>query len=180
MDKRSTGAKTLKLFAASVAGFMLAITIARVERVRVITTDSAAPAGIYRMICLPPTRDTLVLACLPLASARLAMARGYLGAGDCPAGAEPVAKIVGALPGDTVDIESDAVAVNGVRIPHSPTVARDTMGRPLEHVAWGRHRVLFGETWLFGFNNPHSWDGRYFGAIPISNLLGRITPILTW
>lgn len=91
-----------------------------------------------------------------------------------------VAKLIGAVPGDTIDIESGWVAVNGVRIPHSPTVARDTMGRPLEHAAWGMRRVAPGEVWLFGFNNPRSWDARYFGGIPTANLLGGLTPIITW
>ncbi len=161
-------------------GSVLTITIARVEDIRIITTDSAAPAGIYRMVSAPLTRGELVLACLPPESARLAMARGYLGAGECSAGAEPVAKLIGAVPGDTVDIELGWVAVNGVRIPHSPTVARDTMGQPLEHTSWGMRRVAPGEVWLFGFNNPRSWDARYFAGVPIINVLGGLTPIITW
>jgi conjugative transfer signal peptidase TraF len=170
----------MRLLAAIIGSFALAVGIAHVERVRVITTDSAAPAGIYRTIYLPPTRGTLVLACLPPEAARLALTRGYLGGGDCPDGAEPVAKIIGALPGDSLDIEADAVTVNSVPIPHSPTVARDSMGRPLQHAAWGKRTVADGEVWLFGFNNPHSWDGRYFGAIPISNVLGGLRPLVTW
>jgi conjugative transfer signal peptidase TraF len=170
----------MRLLAALVGSFVLAIVIVRVERIRIITTDSAAPAGIYRMIYLPLTRGRLVLACLPYQAARLALSRDYLGAGNCPAGAEPVAKVIGALPGDTVDIELGAVAVDDIRIPDSPTVTRDSMGRPLEHTAWGRRMVAPGTIWLFGFNNPRSWDGRYFGAIPISNLLGGLKPIITW
>ena len=41
--------------------------------------------------------------------------------GDCPAGAEPVAKVIGALPGDEVEIEPGFVAVNGVKFPNSQT-----------------------------------------------------------
>ena len=50
-------------------------------------------------------RGALVAACLPAAIARTGLARGYLREGDCPAGAEPVAKVIGALPGDVVEIE---------------------------------------------------------------------------
>jgi len=170
----------MKVLAATIGSFALIIGVARIERIRIITTDSAAPAGIYQTVPKPLTRGALVLACLPAGAAQLAMARGYLGAGNCPAGAEPIAKIVGALPGDTLEIESDAVTVNAVRIPDSPTVTRDSMGRPLEHAAWGRRTVTPSEVWLFGFNNPHSWDGRYWGSIPTANVLGGLKPLITW
>ena len=74
-------------------------------RVRILTTDSSAPPGLYWRSTGAPRRGALVLACLTPQAAELALQRGYLGGGACPAGAEPVAKIVGALPGDTVDIE---------------------------------------------------------------------------
>jgi conjugative transfer signal peptidase TraF len=170
----------MRLLAATIGSFALAMGIARIEHIRIITTNSAAAAGVYQTVSMPLAHGVLVLACLPSEAARLALARGYLGAGDCPAGAEPVAKMVGALPGDTVDIESGAVAVNGVWIPHSLTAARDSMSRPLEHTAWGRRMVAPGTIWLFGFNNPHSWDGRYFGALPISNVIGGLQPLITW
>jgi conjugative transfer signal peptidase TraF len=170
----------MKLLIVLAAGFALIVGIARIERIRIITTNSAAPAGIYQIVPKPLTRGSLVLACLPPVSAQLAMARGYLSDGDCPAGAEPVAKKVGALPGDALNIESGAVAVNGVWIPHSSTVARDSMNRPLEHAAWGKRMVMPGEVWLFGFNNPHSWDARFFGSVPISNVMGGLKPLITW
>jgi conjugative transfer signal peptidase TraF len=162
-----------------VTGFAL-ILIARIDRIRIITTNSAAPAGIYRITPAPLRRGELVLACLPPESARLALQRNYLGAGNCPANAEPIAKIISALSGDTVRLNRDFVAINDVRIANSPTVAHDTMGRPLQHAAWGSYRVGGGEVWLFGFNNPHSWDGRYFGSIPAANVLGQLQPLITW
>ena len=102
---------------------------------------------------VPAGRGALVAACLPAAIARTGLARGYLQKGDCPAGAEPVAKVIGALAGDVVELEPGWVAVNGVKFPNSQTAARDSAGRPLAHVPWGAHRVDAGEVWLFGFNN---------------------------
>jgi conjugative transfer signal peptidase TraF len=170
----------MRFLAATIGVFVLVVAIARIESIRIITTDSAAPVGIYQASSVPLTDGALVLACLPPKAARLALARGYLGAGNCPAGAEPVAKIVGALPGDTIDIESGAVAVNGVWIPHSPTMARDSRGRSLEHVAWGERTVMPSQVWLFGFNNSHSWDARFFGSVPIANVMGGLKPLITW
>ena len=101
------------------------------------------------------------------------LARGYLREGDCPAGAEPVAKVIGALPGDVVEVEPGFVAVNGVKFPNSQTAARDSAGRPLAHVLSGAHRVGAGEVWLFGFNNARSWDARYFGPVPAGECARR-------
>ena len=158
----------------------LVLLTMRFEHFWIITTDSAAPAGIYAARPVPLKRDQLVLACLPPDRARLAFTNGYLGAGDCPENVEPVAKIVGALPGDTLDLEEHFVAINGVRLPESPTAPRDSANRPLAHAAWGRREVPAGEVWLFGFNNPRSWDARYFAGIPAANVIGRLTPIITW
>lgn len=147
---------------------------------RITLTDSSAAAGIYRLTAMRAGRGALVAACLPAAIARTGLVRGYLGKGDCPAGAEPVAKVIGALPGDEVEVEPGWVAVNGVRFPNSRTVARDSAGRALPHVAWGAYRVAPGEVWLFGLNDARSWDARYFGAVPAAGVRGVVRPVLTW
>ena len=49
----------------------------------------------------------LVAACLPAEIARTGLTRGYLREGDCPAAAEPVAKVIGAVPGDVIELEPD-------------------------------------------------------------------------
>ncbi len=150
-------------------------------RVRITLTDSAAPAGIYRLSKgVPVGRGELVAACVPAAIARTGLARGYLREGDCPAGAEPVAKVLGAVPGDAVEVEPGWVAVNAVTFAHSRTAARDSAERALDHVAWGGRRVAPGEAWLFGFNDPRSWDARYFGPVPLAGVRGVLRPVLTW
>jgi len=153
---------------------------ARILELRITLTDSSAPAGVYRLVAAPPGRGALVAACLPAAIARTGLARGYLQPGDWPGGAEPVAKVVGALPGDTIDIEPGWVAVNGKRFPDSRTAARDSAARALPHAPWGARRVAPGRVWLFGFNDPRSWDARYFGAVPLDGVRGALRPVLTW
>jgi conjugative transfer signal peptidase TraF len=148
---------------------------------RVSLTDSAASAGIYQLISKAVVhKGELVGACLPSSIAELGLAHGYLHGGDCPAGAEPVAKIAGALPGDIVNIEPRGVAVNGSLYARSAVASHDSKGRPLPHVSWGTRKTGQGEVWLFGFNNLHSWDARYYGPIPLSNVRGELRPILTW
>src|SRR5208283_1912987 len=102
--------------------------VGRLLQLRIILTDSAASAGIYRLSDAPIVRGALVAACLPAAIARTGLTRGYLQAGDCPGGVEPVAKVLGALPGDVVKVEAEGVAVNGVPFANSPTASRDSVG----------------------------------------------------
>ena len=105
-------------------------------------TDSACPPGIYRMVNRAPSRGDLVLACLPDAIARFGSARGYLLRGrGCGDGIEPVGKRLSALPGDSVEVMRDYIAVNGQRLEHSATLSRDSRGRSVHHVAWGRYTV---------------------------------------
>jgi conjugative transfer signal peptidase TraF len=127
-----------------------------------------------------PGRGALVATCLPAAIARTGLARGYLAGGDCPAGAEPVAKVIGAVAGGKFDIGRGWVAVYGVRLQNSQTAAQDSAGRPLAHVLAGARRVAAGAASLFGFNNRGSWDARYFGPIPAANSRGVLKSVVTW
>jgi conjugative transfer signal peptidase TraF len=178
---RGHAAKTLwKAAAASLAIALLAF-VARVFRVRISLTDSAAAPGIYRVVPGVPIRDgDLIAACLPAPIAHEGLSRGYLEKGDCPDGAEPVAKLAGALPGDLLEVLPGSVSVDGMAFPDSATSLSDSHGRPLPHVPWGQRQVASGKVWLFGFNDPRSWDSRYFGPVPLSAIRGVLKPVLTW
>ena len=151
---------------------------------RVALSDSATPAGVYRFRPLTRlARGDLVGACLPQQIAAVALSRGYLHNSPysgCAGGGAPVGKLALALPGDTVEIESSFVAVNGQRFANSATATHDSAGRTLAHVPWGVYQVGPGECWLFGFNNVHSWDARYYGSVPLSAIRWSAEPILTW
>jgi type IV secretory pathway protease TraF len=91
-----------------------------------------------------------------------------------------VLKVIGALRGDEVDVEAGWIAINGKRLTNSATVTRDSFGRLLTHVVWGKRRVAPDEVWLFGLKNRRSWDSRYFGPIPLQEIRGVAEPLLTW
>ncbi|MGH7842926.1 MAG: conjugative transfer signal peptidase TraF [Candidatus Binataceae bacterium] len=158
----------------------LLIAVCNAFGVLISNTDSEAPAGVYRVVSGEFKRGDLVAACLPIVIAEEGLARGYLRTGACAGDAEPVGKMVGALPGDIVEIEPGWVAANGVRFKRSAVATHDSAGRPLSHVAWGRHRVAAGQVWLFGFNDRRSWDSRYFGPVPLANVRGLIKPVIAW
>jgi conjugative transfer signal peptidase TraF len=165
----------------SVIAVAFLVALGSVLSLRISLTDSAAPAGIYRLASgIPAYRGELVGACLPVSIAQEGIARGYLQQGDCPSGAEPVAKIVGALPGDVLDVQPGWVSVDGQVFADSAAAAHDSIGRPLPHVPWGRRQVAPGEVWLFGFHNVRSWDARYFGPVPLSEVRAALKPVLTW
>ncbi|MGH7841411.1 MAG: conjugative transfer signal peptidase TraF [Candidatus Binataceae bacterium] len=165
----------------SVVALALLVVLASVLGLRISPTDSAAPAGIYRITPdVAVERGQLVGACLPASIAREGLARGYLRRGDCPGGAEPVAKMIGALPGDVLEVQPAGVSVDGETFADSAVAARDSIARPLPHVPWGSRQVAPGEVWLFGFHNARSWDARYFGPVPLSGVQGVLKPILTW
>jgi conjugative transfer signal peptidase TraF len=144
-----------------------------------VNLSSSAPRGIYRVVSNRVTRGALVGACLPSAAARLGLARGYLGAGSCPDGSQPVLKRVGAVAGDVVELAPAQVTVNGTPLPNSATAARDSLARALPHAARGRHTVAGDQVWLFATDRADSWDSRYFGAVTLRDIRGVVRPVLT-
>jgi conjugative transfer signal peptidase TraF len=149
-------------------------------RVGLTPSDSSCAEGFYRLIDAPVRRGELVAGCLPVDAEQEGLTRGYLGNGDCAGGAEPVLKVISGLRGDELDIEAGWIAVNGKRLANSATLTRDSAGRPLTHVVWGKRRVGTEEVWLFGLNNRRSWDSRYFGPIPLRAIRGVAEPLVTW
>jgi conjugative transfer signal peptidase TraF len=141
------------------------------------------PVGIYRLMPVSPKgeipRGMVVSACAPLRAAELGRRRAYLAIGACPAHAEPLLKVVAAVPGDELAISADGLAVNGCLLPHSQPLRVDSAGRRLSGWPEGDYRLRPGQLWLYAANN-RSWDSRYWGPTPIKNLLAHAMPLVTW
>lgn len=139
---------------------------------RVIWNASAsAPLGLYRLHPdSDPPAGALVAVAPPKWLARWLSARGYL-----PEGV-PLLKHVAAKAGQRICRAGAMVSVDAQ--PVATARARDGRGRALP--AWQGCRTLKpGELLLLNPSVPDSLDGRYFGPLPASALLGRATPILT-
>ena len=139
---------------------------------RIIWNASAsAPLGLYR---IEPERDppvgAMVAVMPPPHLGRWLVARGYLGEDV------PLLKHVAAKAGRRVCRIGNVVSVDAR--PVAVALARDARGRPLP--VWHGCRTLrAGELLMLNPDHADSMDGRYFGPLPTSTVLGRAVPILT-
>jgi len=145
-----------------------------------VNLSPSAPRGVYRAITETPTRGAWVAACVSAEAAMLGRARGYLGAGPCVGGVQPVIKPVVALAGDVVELGPEAVVINGQRLPASSSANVDSLGLTLPHAVWGRHVVGADEFWLVSTRVPNSWDSRYLGTFSRSQVRAVAWPVWTW
>ena len=134
--------------------------------------SASAPLGLYGVVHgQAVARGDLVLAEPPDAARRLAAERGYL-----PAGV-PLVKRVAALPGDMVCGAGVAITINGRQV--AERLSANSRGRPLP--AWEGCRLLHdGEAFLLMEGVPNSFDGRYFGPVEATAIIGRLVPLWTW
>src|SRR5271166_2565871 len=132
--------------------------------------SASVPIGLYaiRTVGAPRIGDLVVIkAPEPLAS--FLADRGYL-----PRGV-PLVKHVAAVPGQSVCRNGLMVSVDAVTVGEARE--RDSRGRPLP--AWQGCRVIaVGEVFLMNAS-PDSLDGRYFGPLPATSVVGRAAPLWT-
>ena len=144
--------------------------------------SASMPSGVY-LLLRPPgqPRPCLALFCLPPDLARLGRERGYLEIGTCPggaAGAAALLKPIVAVAGDVVEVNARGVSVNGRLLPRSAPRGRDRRGRPLA-VRWRGPLTLREGTFLaVSTFDERSWDGRYWGPLPVASLRARVVPLL--
>ena len=133
--------------------------------------SASAPIGLYlNMGARDVSRGDLVLARAPESAHRLAATRGYL-----PEDV-PLVKQVAGLSGDTICAAGDTTWING----GTPTLRlrRDRHG--LEMPTWTGCKLLNSdEIFLLMGDVPDSFDGRYFGPIATSMIIGRLVPLWT-
>ncbi|SCB45530.1 conjugative transfer signal peptidase TraF [Bradyrhizobium shewense] len=134
--------------------------------------SASVPIGLYRLRPADQFQVTELVAVQPPEPlATFLDLNGYL-----PIGV-PMLKRVLALPGQTVcrsglTLSVDDIAVGGAK-------DHDRRGRPLPK--WQGCRVVGdGELFLMNWQSDDSLDGRYFGVLPASSVIGRAMPVWTW
>lgn len=155
------------------------VGVAHDKQVR-LNLSGSMPVGFWRIEPMEqaPERGQVVSVCLPVSEARFAIARGYIGRGECPSDAAPLIKPVIAVDGDDVSVSPFGIEVNGRMIEGTALRPADSAGRPLGPEAPGTRRVSGGEVWLASTHDPRSFDSRYFGPVPVANVRGLAVPLL--
>jgi conjugative transfer signal peptidase TraF len=133
--------------------------------------SKSVPTGLYQLQPVGRLVVTdLVAVRLPDPLATFLDLNGYL-----PVGV-PMLKRVIALPGQTVCRQGLRISVDGIEM--GSAKARDRRGKPLP--AWQGCRVVGAdELFLMNWQSEDSLDGRYFGLLPRSSVIGKALPVWT-
>jgi len=143
-----------------------------------LNDSPSMPTGLY-VRTSSESKASLVVFCPAEPFARLSVERGYRSRGNCPDGAEPLAKPTAAHPADVVELSAIGITVNGQLLPNTAPLATDTAGRPLPHWPFGKYVVAPGTLWVASSYNSQSFDSRYFGPVKASQVREHVRPLLT-
>ncbi|MCA1510171.1 S26 family signal peptidase [Bradyrhizobium sp. NBAIM01] len=134
--------------------------------------SASVPIGLYRLQPVDQFQVTELVAVQPPEPlATFLDLNGYL-----PIGL-PMLKRVLAIPGQTVCRTGLTISVDDVAVGEAKD--HDGRGRPLPK--WQGCRVVGdGELFLMNWQSDDSLDGRYFGFLPASSVIGRAIPVCTW
>ncbi|WP_324695194.1 S26 family signal peptidase [Novosphingobium sp. RL4] len=158
----------------SIMGVALASFIPTPTRL-VWNVSASAPIGLYVIDSFGHLPGDLAVTDLvavapPKPLAEFMVQRGYIGRGV------PLLKRVMALPGQEVCRVRRTITVDGIEL--GAALNRDRTGRELP-IWQGCRRIAGDEIFLMNPAVRDSLDGRYFGPIPVSSIIGRATPIYT-
>jgi conjugative transfer signal peptidase TraF len=164
-------ARCATVFMTIAATSLLLSTVGGTTPLYIWNASNSVPIGLYRV--QPATRlavTELVAVQPPDLLAAFLDLNGYL-----PIGV-PMLKRVLALPGQTVCRNGRTITVDGIEV--GDAQERDGRGRPLP--VWHGCRVIAdGDVFVMNWQSADSLDGRYFGPLPASAVIGRAAPVWT-
>ena len=133
--------------------------------------SESVPIGLYRLQPTDRLFVTELVAIEPPEPFATFLADGHF----LPRGILMLKRVL-ALPGQTVCREELRITVDKTEM--GVARERDSRGRTLP-VWQGCHVVADGEVFLMNWQSADSLDGRYFGALPASAIVGRAEPLWT-
>jgi conjugative transfer signal peptidase TraF len=133
--------------------------------------SASAPIGFYR---IEPAEHLdvpdLVAVTPPMPLEDFMVERGYIGRDM------PILKRVLGLPGQRICRIGRTITIDGITMGEARD--RDRLDRPLP--VWnGCRTVAEDELFLMNWQVPDSLDGRYFGPLPATSVIGQATPLYT-
>ena len=154
------------IFAALVVG---ALMLLRPAPQLIWNASASVPIGLYAVRPVGHLYPgELVLVRPPEVISSFLQERGYLAMGV------PILKHVLALPGQSVCRTGRTITVDEMAV--GDALDRDRRGRNLP--VWQGCRIVGDrEVFLMNWQSKSSFDGRYFGLLPASTIVGRVTPL---
>jgi conjugative transfer signal peptidase TraF len=166
-----TGRVATLLTTLGAAVLVVSTIAAKPAPVYIWNASKSVPIGLYQLHRTDRLSVTQLVAVQPPEPLATFLAdRRYLPRGI------PLLKRVLALPGQTVCRDQLVVTVDKIEM--GAARVHDSRGRPLP--VWQGCRVIAdGEVFLMNWQSADSLDGRYFGALPTSAIIGTAAPLWT-
>ena len=142
-----------------------------------INRSPSLPVGLY--VVTSDSSANLIEFCPAEPFAALSLARGYRDPGACRDGGAPLLKPVVAKAGDLVELSWRGISVNGLLLPNTAPLSKDTKGRPLTAWPFGRYPVSPGTVWVASSYHSRSFDSRYFGPVYTTAIRHRLKMFFT-
>jgi conjugative transfer signal peptidase TraF len=163
--------RTVTILMTFAAVALVLSTMGEVTPTYIWNASKSVPIGLYQLQPVGRLAVTELVAVRPPEPlATFLDLNGYL-----PVGV-PMLKRVLALPGQTVCRKGLTISVDGIDM--GDALSRDSRGRPLP-VWQGCHAVGPDELFLMNWQSEDSLDGRYFGFVPNSSVIGKVLPVWT-
>lgn len=144
-------------------------SVVGMPRLLLWNSSASVPIGLYRVLAPRPLHVgdfAVVMPPDPLAAALAAR-------GSLPSGV-PLIKPIAAVGGQTICRQDLRITIDGAFV--GTALAHDHRGGPL--LVWAGCLTLgLSEVFLMNPAEPDSFDGRYFGPLPVSSVIGRAAPL---
>lgn len=154
-----------------------------------INVTSSMPVGFYKKHALPGTitPGMTVLLCPPSPAAspaiRQAIKDNWLIKSNntpCKDHLVPFLKNIAAVPGQKISIKMSGIYVDGSKLSKTKIQPVAKNGKKIVHYPLGTYTVQPGHVWLWDNSSKWAYDSRYWGPIPVGNLVASARPVLTW
>ena len=164
-------AQCATVFTTIAAAGLLLSTIGAAPPLYIWNASNSVPRGLYRLELATTLTVTELVAVQPPG-----LLATFLDLNDYLPFGVPMLKRVLALPGQTVCRNGLSISVDGVDVGQARE--RDGRGRPLP-VWQGCQIIADGDVFVMNWQSEDSLDGRYFGPLPASAVIGRAVPVWT-
>ena len=164
-----TGRVAILVTTMGVAAILLSTIVIEPTARYIWNASESVPIGLYRLRPIGNlTATTLVAVQPPETLASFLESRRYLPRDI------PLLKQVLALPGQTICREELAITVDQRLVGEAHLLDRNDRSLPV----WqGCHVLAKGEVFLMNRQSADSFDGRYFGVLPSSAIIGMAEPL---